>query len=47
MKEIINYAERMHNRIDDVFSDLVLARGTDDAFTSTKAIARMEKLMGK
>ena len=35
MEELVKCAERLHNRINDVCSDLVLARATDDLTTES------------
>lgn len=45
MEELVKCAERLHNRINNVCSDLVLARATDDFTTEVKIMLRMEKLM--
>lgn len=47
MKQIIKYAERLHNKINDTFSDLVLTRATGDGFNEVRSMLRMEKLMGE
>lgn len=47
MKQIIKYVERLHNKINDTFSDLALTRATGDGFNEVRAMLRMEKLMGE